>query len=94
MCIAKNVLKCRLKKMQIEIHADQKMCRLKKVQIECILSLWAGSCTSELQLKVNCRLKVNGREKIANFCQLDCPIDTTQHHTKRHNTIRHKIPPT
>ena len=26
--------------------------------------LWVGSCTSELQLKVNCRLKVDCRKKI------------------------------
>ena len=32
--------------------------------------LWAGSCTSELQLKVNCRLKVNCKIKFGLACQL------------------------
>ena len=30
----------------------------------------AGSCTSELQLKVNCRPKVNCRKKFGLVCQL------------------------
>ena len=32
--------------------------------------LRAGSCTSELQLKMNCRLKVNYRKKFELVCQL------------------------